>query len=96
MLELFPIRVYSCDVRFRKPDRRIFQIALRRGNLQAEQTVFVGDSPRADVRGANRAGLISVLKDPMGRYDRSSIRPAHHVRRITELAAIVDQYDSTA
>jgi len=93
LLELLPVRVYSCDARFRKPSRRIFEIALQRGGLRAGEVLFVGDSPRADIRGANRAGLISVLKDPTGRHDRSRIKPAHRIRKITELGRIVAAYN---
>jgi len=93
LLDLLPIRVYSCDVGVRKPNPRIFQEALRRANLPAEATMFVGDSPRQDVGGANLVGMISVLKDPTGRYDRSSVHPRHRIRKLTELPEIVAQYN---
>lgn len=94
LLELLPIRVYSCDVLFRKPSRAIFDIALEQGGLDAGGTLFVGDSPYADIRGANAAGLISVLKDPADKHDTASIRPTHRIRRITELTEIVRGYNS--
>jgi putative hydrolase of the HAD superfamily len=86
------VRVYSCEVRYRKPSGSIFQIAIREAKLQAAATMFVGDSILADIDGANRAGLISVLKDPAGRHARSRIRPRHTVARLSELPAIVAQY----
>ena len=55
--------------------------------------MFVGDSPKADIRGANRAGMVSVLKDPDNRHGSSRIQPCHRIRSITELADIVDQYN---
>ena len=91
--ELLPVRVYSSEVVFRKPDRRIFKIALQRAELAPEATIFVGDSLRIDVKGANQAGLVSVLKDPAGRHVRSSIRPRHRIRSLTELRQIVAQYN---
>lgn len=62
LLRFFPVRVYSCDVQYRKPDPRIFHIALRRLGITPEQAVFVGDSYDADVRGSESAGLIPVWK----------------------------------
>ena len=91
--ELLPIRVYSSEVGYRKPHRRIFEIALQRAELPPEATIFVGDSPRIDVKGANQAGLVSVLKDAAGRRTRSNIRPRHRIGSLTELCHIVAQYN---
>ena len=66
LLEYFPQRIYSCDVQYRKPDRRIFQLALERTGVSASRAIFVGDSLVADIRGARRAGMVTVLKDPTG------------------------------
>jgi FMN phosphatase YigB (HAD superfamily) len=90
---MLPTRVYSCDVRCRKPDKRIFRAALRRTRLNPDNTLFVGDSLTTDVRGANRFGLISVLKDPQDRYVGGRIRPAHRIARVAELRRIVDAYN---
>ena len=43
-----------------KPDPRIFRIVLEQLGLPAEQVVHVGDSLRADVGGAQAAGVASV------------------------------------
>ncbi|MHC4983620.1 MAG: HAD family hydrolase [Planctomycetota bacterium] len=92
LLNLLPVRVYSCEVRYRKPHPKIFAAALERGQLQAAETVFVGDSLQADIHGANCAGLISVLKDPDDRYRHPKIIPNHRVRKLRELAELVDGY----
>lgn len=92
LLDLLPFRVYSCDARYRKPDGRIFAMALERSGLEPGQTLFVGDSIQADIHGANQAGLISVLKDPAGRYDHAGIKPAHRIHKLAEIDGILDQY----
>jgi HAD superfamily hydrolase (TIGR01549 family) len=95
LLRFFDVRVYSCDVGRRKPSRRIFREALDRMNIDAHDAMFVGDSPRPDVFGSNRMGMISVLKDPEGDYDGKTARkPNHRIRKITELRDIVDKYRS--
>lgn len=96
LLEYLPDRIYSCDVRYRKPNRNIFRLALEKTQLRPEATMFVGDSPRADIVGANRIGMISVLKDPTGRYDDNSISPRHRIRSALELQDIVDLYRTPA
>jgi putative hydrolase of the HAD superfamily len=93
MLEQLPVRVYSCDVGYRKPRRTIFREALRRAGLNAAETLFVGDSPRADVAGANRMGMITVLKDPTGRYANGRGLADHRVRSILQLREIVEEHN---
>jgi FMN phosphatase YigB (HAD superfamily) len=93
LLELLPVRVYSSEVGFRKPNRRIFRIALERAALAAHETMFVGDMPRADIGGANRAGLISVLKESDQAEPNRNCKPDHRIRTIAELEGIVAEYN---
>lgn len=53
-------------VGFPKPDRRIFQAALDKAAVQADEAIFVGDQYRIDVVGARNAGIQPILID---RYD---------------------------
>ncbi len=91
MLEFLTPRVYSSTVRFRKPNARIFRIALQQAGVEPAETLFVGDSPGADVQGANRAGLVSVLKDPFDAFARRGPVANHRIRRLAELIEIVDE-----
>ncbi len=94
LLEHLSIRLYSCDVRYRKPNRNIFRLALDRGGWQPSQAIFVGDNLRADIMGANRAGMISVLKDPTGTATHPEIRPCHRIRSMAELPDILARYNT--
>ena len=53
--------VVSGEVGLKKPDPRIFQLALQRIGTEASRTVFVGDHPDQDFAGAQAAGLHPVL-----------------------------------
>lgn len=44
----------------RKPDRRIFERAAQKLGVAADQCIFVGDNPEADVAGARDAGMLAV------------------------------------
>jgi 2-haloacid dehalogenase len=55
-----------------KPDRRIFQILLRRYRLEPAATVFIDDSP-ANVEAARGLGLIAVHYTSAGQL-RSELR----------------------
>ena len=63
LLEYLPKRIYSCDVGWQKPKPIIFQKALEIMESKPSETIFVGDKERNDVRGAKRAGMITVRKD---------------------------------
>ena len=47
----------SSDVGIRKPDPRIFEVALKKMGVSAKETGYVGDTISRDVIGAHNAGL---------------------------------------
>lgn len=53
--------VISGEEGLKKPDPRIFGLALRRLGLEASATLFVGDHPEQDMLGALNSGLPAVL-----------------------------------
>jgi putative hydrolase of the HAD superfamily len=88
LLEWFPVRVYSSDVGYMKPDRRIFDIAVQRMRIQPSRTLFVGDRVSKDVRGAARVGMKTALVCRNGRSGGGRPRPDYLIRRLAELPAI--------
>jgi len=56
----FEVIHFSSDVGFRKPDRRIFRLTLKRLGARPETALFVGDEPEADIGGARAAGIASA------------------------------------
>lgn len=55
--ELFDVVVVSGDIGIYKPDRRIFDEAVRRAGVKNEEALFVGDHPVNDIEGALGAGM---------------------------------------
>ncbi len=94
LLEYFPTRIYSCDVHYRKPHPKIFQISLERVGISPAEAIFVGDKLRPDIFGSVRAGMISVLKDPSGVNRSRRIRPHHRITSLRQLPEIVAGYSS--
>ena len=60
----FEVLIDSSDVGVEKPDPRIFEIALARIGVKAEEAAYIGDLYSIDVRGARRVGLRPILLDP--------------------------------
>ena len=61
ILTFFDVTVFSDEVGCRKPDKRIFDLAMRGLGTQPSNTVHIGDNPEADVWGAKQAGMHAVL-----------------------------------
>ena len=57
----------SHELHICKPSQVIFQKALKLGNMQADETLFLDDSP-ANVEAARRAGMRGLLVMPDGQW----------------------------
>jgi putative hydrolase of the HAD superfamily len=57
----FDAMTYSDETGYIKPNKRIFEVALRQLGATPEQTVHVGDNPLLDVYGAKAAGCRAIL-----------------------------------
>ena len=63
LIEFFPdCRLAAADAGFLKPHPRIFAEALSRMGTAPTETIFVGDNPVADIKGALDAGMRAVLR----------------------------------
>jgi HAD superfamily hydrolase (TIGR01549 family) len=59
--KIFDPIVISGEVGWIKPSPIIFQVALSKLRLSANQVVFVGDDPERDIRGAKNVGMKTVF-----------------------------------
>ncbi len=56
----FEFIITSSNFMFRKPNRRIFDLALEKAGLQADEVWYIGDQYECDVKGSLNAGLFPV------------------------------------
>ena len=63
----FSFLISSIDYGFRKPHKRLFQIAVRKMDLEPEDIWFAGDKLEYDIRGAIDSGLYPVWYNPEGK-----------------------------
>ncbi len=79
----------SCEVGFYKPDPKVFLNILSKLDVLPEKAVYIGDSIKHDVRGANSAGVKSVL------FSRSSKRVSNNadyqVHGVEELLSLASE-----
>ncbi|MFW9830712.1 MAG: HAD family hydrolase [Candidatus Thorarchaeota archaeon] len=74
IVHYFDAIILSAEVGVRKPQKEIFDIALREiGTNDPAKAMHVGDSPVMDVRGAQNAGLIPILFDPLDLFSTENV-----------------------
>ena len=83
----------SEEVGAHKPDGRIFEEALRRAGTAPSETLFVGDMPANDIKGALDAGMDAVLYDIGGKWhdireSKGMPQPTYTVKSLSEVLGI--------
>jgi putative hydrolase of the HAD superfamily len=86
------IRIFSDEVRVRKPDRAIFQAALDKLSLAAEEVVHVGDDVVADVAGAKSIGMRAVWFNTGFWKDAKADRADAEIRGHAELPRLLEKW----
>jgi putative hydrolase of the HAD superfamily len=81
----FDVVVVSGAVNKRKPSPKIFQKALKKLGVNAENTVFVGDTVDADVIGAKAAGMKSIFIERRVQEDAKQACPNQTIKSLSEL-----------
>ena len=83
---LFDAEVFSSSVGLRKPDPRIYRLALDRLEVEPGEAVFVGDGANDELAGAERVGITAVgLERPGEELDWDGLR----IRSLPELLELV-------
>lgn len=68
-----------------KPERPLFDEALRRGGASPGDTVMIGDNHGSDIAGAAAVGLDTVWFNPAREPRPAGIAPTHRVAHLREL-----------
>jgi putative hydrolase of the HAD superfamily len=67
LTSLLEVMVISEEVGIKKPDPRIFRMALDRLGVDASEAVFVGDNLELDIAGARGVGMRALWLNPDGK-----------------------------
>ena len=95
----FEFVLASSDYIFKKPAPFMFEIALKKADLTADEVWFCGDSIYCDVNGAHNAGLFPVLYEGSTAEENPSVRDNKdmdvsfeylHIHNWRELVAILE------
>ena len=86
----------SAQARAHKPHQAVFDLALSRAGVQAEQAWQVGDHATNDVAGAIRIGMGGIHYDPSGELHKTAFtdlaeNPTHSIKHLSQVLDLLDQ-----
>ena len=64
MDQVIDVLVTSEEVGVEKPHPKIFNVALHKLNLKANEVIMIGDSPDKEIEGAGNIGIRAYLLEP--------------------------------
>jgi putative hydrolase of the HAD superfamily len=59
--QFFGFIILSSRFGFKKPDVRLFDLAMKKLDVKPEESIYIGDAPQRDLVGAKRAGMKCIL-----------------------------------
>ena len=84
--------IISGEVGVGKPDPRIFEVALKRMAVPAEETAMVGNSLARDVIGAQRVGIRGIWLNRSGAEREEDCSPYAEIGSLTELRHVIERF----
>ncbi|KAA0550410.1 HAD-IA family hydrolase [Bacillus sp. BGMRC 2118] len=85
----FDTIIISEEVGLSKPDKRIFELALSKLNVQPEETLFVGDDIERDIGGCQDAQIKGLWFNPHRIKNETDIIPYDEIHSIARVVRYV-------
>jgi len=83
----FDVVLSAEEVGVLKPNQKVFEEAFRRANASASESIYIGDSLEADVRGPRNVGMDQIYYNVHSKpHDES---PTHEVNHLLDIAEIL-------
>jgi len=91
--KFFDVVVVSAEVGVKKPNKKIFELALRKLKVKPHEAIYVGNDLIADVYGAKKAGLKTVLivrkKEVLEEVEAFGVKPDFVVYNLYQLEGVL-------
>ncbi len=93
LLKYFNPLIVSGDLGYRKPDPRLFQMALDALQVRPEQALFFGNDLYHDIFGAQQVGMKAIfVSSNQGNTSDQTISPDYTISRFAELPQAVNYF----
>jgi HAD superfamily hydrolase (TIGR01662 family) len=89
--KFFDVVVVSGAINKRKPSPEIFEKALKKLDITAENAVFVGDTVDADIEGAKNAGMKAIYIERRPQKEIESACPDLTIKDLDELLSALER-----
>jgi len=90
LLDHAEVAVFSVEHGVRKPNPRIYELALRALGIEPSEAVFVGDRVREDVRGPQAVGTRGVLTHEFRQEDSDGAAPFAVISHLRDLLPLLE------
>jgi putative hydrolase of the HAD superfamily len=92
---LFDFIVVSGDVNMRKPNPKLFKIALNQLGVACSEAIFVGDTLETDIEGAITSGMVPVhINRTKNSVDTLTARPYLTITQLEDLLPILNETEN--
>ncbi len=83
--------IFSCDVGLVKPNKEIYELALKEMKTNPEKSLFIGDGGADELKGAKESGITTVLiTHYLEEYSKDRVKYADIIiKEISELRTIL-------
>ena len=89
--EFFPEVIVSSDFGFRKPDQRMYQMAMDKLGVKPSEVIFVGNDMLRDIYGAHEAGMKTVFfRSNQGDHNFHGVEADYIIYNFPQLLEAVD------
>ena len=95
LLEFFPVRLYSYEFSFRKPDPRIFTEGLKRLGETPAHVLYVGDRIRNDIIPTLKLGMLAALKRAYSNAGKQPPAGAWTIDKLAELPGLIERFNKS-
>ncbi len=85
LIDFFDHLVISCEVDCIKPDPRIFEIALQKAAITADNCVYIGDNYYDDAIGSRKVGMKALIINRFGNLGVEEIKDCPILGHISEI-----------
>jgi len=87
----FDFVLYSYEVPWRKPNKKIFSYAAEKIGEKCENIMFVGDRIDKDIAPALKMNMAAALKQAYTNHGKTCPPEAYKIQKISELPAIIEK-----
>jgi putative hydrolase of the HAD superfamily len=85
----FPVILVSETAGIKKPDSRLFEMALNQLDTPPKDTWFVGDNPISDMVGARQAGITGVWRTGFHPWPEDHPKPAMQIKALSDIIKLL-------